>query len=197
MSQRIRSIVLLAMTAGAMTACKKKEVAPPPGPAVPPQQPTITPVTNPVTPPTNTAPTTDPGAEARARAAAIEAAKNTLTATIYFDYDKSDLRSDAQATLDSKIPLLQANPSVRLRIVGHTDERGSDEYNQALGQKRAAQALRYLEARGVASSRIDAVSMGESQPAMMGEGEASWSKNRRDEFQIVAGADQIRPAGRQ
>ena len=120
--------------------------------------------------------------------------KNTLTQVIYFDYDKSELRDDARAILDAKVPLLQRFNQVRVRISGHTDDRGSDQYNMSLGQARAFAARRYLELRGVDPSRIDIVSFGEERPSATGESEESWSRNRRDEFEIVAGAAQIRPS---
>ena len=80
---------------------------------------------------------------------------------------------------------------MRLRISGHTDERGSDEYNLALGQRRAAAARRFLETRGVDPSRIDIVSFGEERPVGMGASETAWASNRRDEFEIVAGAETL------
>ncbi|MCE9602004.1 MAG: OmpA family protein [Gemmatimonadetes bacterium] len=136
-------------------------------------------------------------AEARARAeaaarAAVEAARAAFATAIYFDLDKSDLRSDARALLDSKLPLLRANPNVRIRIAGHADDRGSDEYNVALSQKRAASAKRYLVDQGISADRIDVVGFGEERPAMMGSGEESWSKNRRDEFEIIVGGETLR-----
>jgi peptidoglycan-associated lipoprotein len=195
MTLRIRSLVFLALAAGSLTACRKKP-EPAPTPVSPPVQPP--PPVTPPTPPPSRPPVDNSAAEAAAAAArAIEAAKASLAQAIYFEYDQSDIRADAQSILDAKVPVLQANPAVRIRIVGHTDERGSDEYNMALGQRRSAAAKRYLEGRGIAAARIDVVSMGEERPAMSGEGEASWSRNRRDEFEIVAGADQIRaPGGR-
>jgi peptidoglycan-associated lipoprotein len=193
MTQQFRTLVLLAAVAGAMTACRKKPetaaqpVQGPQTPTPPPTPPSNPPVSNP-----NTTPTGPTAEEIRA---AIERVKTNITATIYFDYDKSDLTADARRILDEKVPALQQNPMVRIRVIGHTDERGSDEYNQALGQRRAAAARLYLTQRGIADGRIDVVSMGESRPAVMGEGETQWSRNRRDEFEIVAGADQIRAPG--
>ena len=128
--------------------------------------------------------------------AATEALRTTLTQVIHFDYDKSDLRDDARASLDAKVPVLQANPSVALRIAGNTDERGSTEYNLALGQRRAAEAKRYLVAHGIADSRIETVSDGEEKPVCTGHEESCWSQNRRDEFEITAGGDRlVRPSG--
>jgi peptidoglycan-associated lipoprotein len=117
--------------------------------------------------------------------------RNAITAVIHFDFDKSDLRDDARATLDSKIPVLVANPDVSIRIAGHTDERGSTEYNIALGQRRAASAKRYLTERGVAAGRIETVSFGESRPVSDGHDEASWAQNRRDEFELTSGGGRL------
>ena len=114
-------------------------------------------------------------------------ARNTLTATIYFDLDQSTLSEQSRSTLDAKLPLLNANPGMRIQVVGHADERGSDEYNLALGQRRAAAAKRYLTDRGIDAGRIDVTSRGEESPACTEESEGCWSQNRRDEFEIVAG----------
>ena len=116
-----------------------------------------------------------------------------ITASIYFDFDKSDIRTDAQATMDEKIPYLQANPGMRIRIEGNTDERGSDEYNLALGQRRAASAKKYLVDHGVDAGRIDIVSYGEERPACKDHNETCWQQNRRDDFRIlVIGSDSIK-----
>jgi peptidoglycan-associated lipoprotein len=90
--------------------------------------------------------------------------------------------------------VLNANPDTRIRIAGNTDERGSDEYNLALGQRRAAQAKRYLTQRGIADSRIDIISYGEERPAADGHDESAWSQNRRDEFEITSGGQQLKAA---
>jgi peptidoglycan-associated lipoprotein len=115
-----------------------------------------------------------------------------ITGPIYFDFDKSTIRSDAAATLDRKIPWLQANPGMRIRIEGNADERGSDEYNLALGQRRAASAKRYLVDHGIAADRFDLVSYGEERPVCTEHNEACWQQNRRDDFRIVTiGSDRI------
>ena len=126
------------------------------------------------------------------RAAALTAARNAFGTVIYFAYDKSDLSADSRAVLDAKLPLLRANANVRIRIAGHTDERGSDAYNVALGQRRAAAAKRYLVDQGIAENRIDVVSFGEERPAQAGSDETAWSKNRRDEFEIIVGGETLR-----
>jgi peptidoglycan-associated lipoprotein len=130
----------------------------------------------------------------RARMEAVNAARSAITNAIYFDYDQSELTEQSRSTLDAKVPVLNANPNVRLVIAGHTDSRGSDEYNLALGQRRAAAAKRYLVQRGIAGDRIEVRSFGEERPVASGEDESSWSQNRRDEFEITAGGDNIVPA---
>lgn len=197
MKVRVRSFVLVALVATALGACRKQpEPTPTPVVEPPPSTPTTTPVSNP-TPPPRTGPTDAEIAAARADSIRrVEEARNTLRDPIYFDYDKADLRDDARAALEAKVPILRANPSVRIRIAGHTDERGSDEYNLALGQSRAAAAKRFLEARGIDGSRVDIVSFGEERPAQNGGDDTAWSRNRRDEFEITAGADNLRAPAR-
>lgn len=118
-------------------------------------------------------------------------ARNTITAPVYFEFDKSELTSDDISKLDAKIPLLNANPDLRIRVAGHTDSRGSDEYNMALGQRRAASAKRYLTQHGIPTARIETVSFGEERPAVQGTDEASMAQNRRSEFEIIAGGDNL------
>ncbi|MEO5580999.1 MAG: peptidoglycan-associated lipoprotein Pal, partial [Gemmatimonadaceae bacterium] len=133
---------------------------------------------------------TDPACVAPPVVSVVDTA--AITAPIYFDFDKSDIRSDAAATLDRKIPWLQANPGMRIRIEGNADERGSDEYNLALGQRRAASAKRYLVEKGVDAGRFDLVSYGEERPVCTESNEDCWQRNRRDDFVIVTvGSDAI------
>jgi peptidoglycan-associated lipoprotein len=133
-------------------------------------------------------------ADASARDAASSAAsvRTTLTALVHFDYDQSDLRPEDKALLDAKIPILQANPGVTIRVSGHTDERGSDEYNLALGQRRAAAAKAYLVQHGIAESRIETISYGEERPIAQGSDESAYAQNRRAEFEITAGGQSLR-----
>jgi peptidoglycan-associated lipoprotein len=125
------------------------------------------------------------------RRAAVEAARATLTATVLFDYDRSDIRDDARSALEAKVPILTANPGVRLRVEGHTDNRGSDEYNLALGQRRAVAVKRFLTDRGIDASRIEIASYGEERPSDSSESEDGFARNRRAEFVITAGGDNI------
>ena len=133
-------------------------------------------------------------AEAAMRDAAARAAsaRTALTQMVHFDYDKSDLRPEDRAILDAKVPILQANADVKIRIAGHTDERGSDEYNLALGQRRAAAAKEYLVQRGISDSRIETVSYGEERPIAQGSDETAYQQNRRDEFEITAGPQTLK-----
>ena len=121
-------------------------------------------------------------------------ARATLTNPVMFEFDRSELTADDVARLDAKIPLLNANPGLRLRVAGHTDSRGSDEYNMALGQRRAASAKRYLTQHGIDQGRVETVSFGEERPAATGTDDSSMAQNRRAEFEIIAGGDNIRSA---
>jgi peptidoglycan-associated lipoprotein len=130
--------------------------------------------------------------------AASASARSALTAPIFFGFDRSDLNDSARTTLDAKVPVLQANPNVRLRIAGNADPRGSDEYNLALGQRRANSARRYLVQRGVPVRRLETVSYGEERRNCTEESEDCYSQNRRNEFEIIAGDENLTvPAGGQ
>jgi peptidoglycan-associated lipoprotein len=126
-----------------------------------------------------------------ALARAGEEVRSTLAAMIHFDLDKSNIRSDDMGTLDQKVAILQANPELRIRIGGHCDERGSDEYNLALGNRRAQSAKQYLVSHGIDASRIETQSWGEEKPLVDGHDESAWSQNRRDEFEIISGGDNL------
>ena len=117
--------------------------------------------------------------------------KSALLATVWFDYDRAELRDDTRAALEAKLPILQANSALRVRVQGHTDERGSDEYNLALGQRRAASVKRFFTDRGIDERRLDIVSFGRERPAVTGEDDTSRAKNRRAEFEILAGGEAL------
>ncbi|MDZ7631765.1 MAG: OmpA family protein [Gemmatimonadaceae bacterium] len=195
MNRRLVGATLLLATL-ALGACRKKPVAIDPVPTSP-----------------TTAPAIDDGAAARrareqflrdslARAAAEGAARASeaeaanlraiLEAAVLFEYDASDITDQARATLDAKLPVLRTNTALRLRISGHTDARGSDEYNLALGLRRAASTRKYLSDRGIAVSRIDVVSFGEERPAASGDDDGAFSQNRRAEFEILSGGESLR-----
>jgi peptidoglycan-associated lipoprotein len=124
-----------------------------------------------------------------------ERVKGMLAEMIHFDFDKSNLRPGDAAMLDTKIGILQANPMLRITITGHCDERGSDEYNLALGNRRALAAKEYMVNHGIAADRIMTASLGEEQPVDPGHNEDAWAQNRRDEFTITAGGDQLKAPG--
>ena len=102
--------------------------------------------------------------------------------TIHFEFDSFNLTADARATLKSNAAWLKANPSSLVEIEGHCDERGTTEYNLALGAKRARAAMDYLAALGVNSARMKTVSYGEELPACREGSEACYQRNRRDRF---------------
>lgn len=129
---------------------------------------------------------------AAAAARDAEAMRATVTQVVNYDFDKADLRDDTRQALDAKIPILNANPALTIRIAGHADARGSGEYNLQLGQRRAAAARDYLTARGVAASRIELVSYGEERPLCQTMDESCWAQNRRAEFEITAGGSPLR-----
>src|SRR2546427_6958992 len=120
---------------------------------------------------------------------AVRALLGTL---IHFDYDKALIRGGGAAGLGPKVAILQANSGLRIRISGHCDERGSDEYNLALGNRRATAAKQYLVSHGIDASRIETVSYGEERPMAQGHDEESWAQNRRDEVEILAGGDNLK-----
>jgi peptidoglycan-associated lipoprotein len=99
--------------------------------------------------------------------------------TIYFDFDSSSIKSDYNALVTAHARYLAAHPTVRVRLEGNTDERGSREYNIGLGERRAQAVRQALMLQGVADSQITTVSYGEERPAVTGHSEAAWSKNRR------------------
>ena len=117
------------------------------------------------------------------RVAKLNAQK--VLGTIYFEFDKSDLRSEALDQLGKNAEWLKANPGYRVRIEGNCDDRGTVEYNLALGDRRAVTAKKYLLKAGIESSRIETISYGEEHPADPGHNEDAWQNNRRDDFVII------------
>jgi peptidoglycan-associated lipoprotein len=128
------------------------------------------------------------------RQRAIAAARTTLEAMVFFDYDDSTIRDDAAEVLRQKVAILRASPQVQLRIEGHCDERGSTEYNLALGNRRAEAIRQFLTGFGLSENRFEIVSFGEGRPLTQGGTEQAWSRNRRGQFVISGGANMINPA---
>ncbi|MDP2957416.1 MAG: OmpA family protein [Longimicrobiales bacterium] len=133
-------------------------------------------------------------AEARTtRERAAAAARATLEELVFFDYDKSDIRDDAAAVLRRKADVLRASPQVQLRVEGHADDRGSTEYNLALGNRRAESVRQFLVGFGLPESRFSIISYGEERPLENASNESAWGRNRRAQFEITAGANAINP----
>ena len=108
-------------------------------------------------------------------------------ADINFDFDKADLRADARRTLDANIAQLKDNPDARVVIEGHCDERGTVEYNLALGQRRAHATMQYMIQQGIMENRITIISYGEERPVDPQHNEDAWAKNRRAHFDVQEG----------
>ena len=116
-------------------------------------------------------------------AAANEAQAALMDTTVfYFDFDNATIKADSKNSLIAHSQYLAANSSARVVVEGHTDERGTVEYNLALGERRGLSVSRFLQANGVTAGQIETVSFGEERPALMGHNEGSWSKNRRVEI---------------
>jgi len=124
----------------------------------------------------------DDNAGKKETAGAAAVAETVGVSDIYFDYDSSDILSSETAALEAKAAWLKANPNAKTTIEGHCDERGTSEYNLALGDRRAARAKSFLEKLGISGTRMETVSYGEEKPAVDGHNEDAWSKNRRAHF---------------
>lgn len=111
-------------------------------------------------------------------------AVSTLRERVHFEFDRSRITDEAAAVLQRKAEILRANPDLRVTIEGHCDERGSLEYNMALGQRRAESVRRYLTGLGVQGDMFQTVSYGEERPTAQGSNEQAWAQNRRAEFQV-------------
>ena len=122
------------------------------------------------------------GDETAGKEAGDAAAVISEIVDVYFDYDSSDILDSETAALEALAAWLNANPSATITIEGHCDERGTTEYNLALGDRRAARAKSYLEKLGVSSARLKTVSYGEEKPVVVGHDEDAWAKNRRAHF---------------
>ena len=112
-------------------------------------------------------------------------AEQVTSAKIYFEYDKYDLKDESKRVLTQKAALLKRFPQIKVSIQGHCDERGTEEYNLALGERRARAAQEFLIFSGVNAGQLELVSMGKLHPAAQGHNESAWSMNRRDEFLVL------------
>lgn len=173
-----RHLALLTISAAVLvSACaRKREDLPPP----PPPPATPVPLPEPSAPPPAVGTTAVPGsmADFMARAGSDR---------VFFALDRYDLDAEARATLDRQAQWLRQYPAVRATIEGHADERGTREYNLALGERRANAARNYLAAQGVAASRMTVISYGKERPAVEGSNEEAWAQNRRAVTVLVSG----------
>ncbi|HUK21819.1 MAG TPA: OmpA family protein [Gemmatimonadales bacterium] len=124
-------------------------------------------------------------------AAAREHARATLTAMIHFETGRASIRPEDAMLLDEKLAILSQHGDAKIRVSGYCDERGSDAYNQKLGMRRAEAAKQYLVKHGIDASRIETTSLGKKNPVASGHDEAAWSQNRRDEFEILSGTENM------
>jgi peptidoglycan-associated lipoprotein len=118
--------------------------------------------------------------------------RGTLEQMVFFDYDSSSIRADSRQTLDAKVPLLRQYTGFTIVVEGHADERGSTEYNLALGSRRAASVVDYLVGFGLQGNRFRTFSYGEERPLAMGSDESAWARNRRAEFRVSGGMTEQR-----
>jgi peptidoglycan-associated lipoprotein len=193
----LRRFVAPVMAATLLVAACKKEAPPPPAPTGPSEEELARRRADSIAAVRSAAEAAArERAEAEARAArerAAAAARVTLEDMVFFDYDKSDIREDAAAVLRRKADVLRVSPQVQLRIQGHADERGSTEYNLALGNRRAEAVRQFLAGFGLAGDRFSIISYGEERPLEARSDESAWSRNRRAQFEITAGANAINP----
>ncbi|MBI5266257.1 MAG: peptidoglycan-associated lipoprotein Pal [candidate division Zixibacteria bacterium] len=144
------------------------------------------PVTPPPAPVETTKPEVKPEPEQPKQPEAKPELREEQLQTVYFDFDKYNLRPDAKSSLDANFALLQQYSNVIIKIEGHCDERGTVEYNLSLGEKRAKSVMDYLTGLGVSASRVTIVSYGKERPLDAGHNETAWAKNRRAEFRVVS-----------
>lgn len=107
------------------------------------------------------------------------------TETVYFDYDSSTVKGSEKSKIETVAGYLKSHSAAAVKVEGNCDERGTEEYNRALGERRALAIREYLINSGIASTTVDTVSFGEDKPAVQGHGEAAWKKNRRGEFVVL------------
>jgi len=181
-----RSVGLLSLVTlvAAGAACSKTPAATAPA-AQPTPAPTAPPTT--VSPEKGFEPT--PSKEPTVEALPSDIAKINAAGylkDVFYDFDKADVREDQRDALAKDSDWLKKYPTIRFRIEGHCDERGTREYNLALGERRASAAKEYLASLGIDSSRMETVSYGKERPFDPGHDEAAWAKNRRAHFLVTA-----------
>jgi peptidoglycan-associated lipoprotein len=185
MSRKTLIVLLMALTVVSVGACKKKPTTNPDMVIKPTTvEPTATEVSSAPEPTIRGDQTPDPLSGDLQEAAAY-AMQQGLLGDIFFDYDQFELRQDARDRLAQNAKFLTAHPEFILTIEGHADERGTNDYNLALGEKRSNAAKDYLATLGVGGDRLRTVSYGEERPFCGESAEACWSQNRRAHFTIT------------
>jgi peptidoglycan-associated lipoprotein len=176
MKKPILLLIALALVT-ALPACGKKKIPPPPPPPAP-----VAPEAPPPAPPPPEQPQVAPQVDEYARLQAMSAdeiEKLGLLGNVYFDYDSADIRDSERATLAKDADVLKKYDFLRVTIEGHCDERGTIEYNIALGERRAQAVINYLVTLGVPAQRLKNVSYGKEVPVCSESNEACWRQNRR------------------
>lgn len=180
---RTLSLTALAIASLATAACASN---PPPEPAPAPTETAVVtpPVVTPPKPPTNVTPPVPTGPAAGSKADfAVKA-----TDRVYFGYDMYNLDGDSNKSLASQVAWLKQFPSTRVEVQGHADERGTRDYNIALGERRAQAVKSYLVSQGIAETRIQTISFGKDKPLDMGHDEAAWARNRNAYTNVIVEA---------
>ena len=189
-ARTVASLLPIISLALLLAGCPKRPAmtaatAPPPLPpaaAAPPTPAAPVPAPAPVAPAPVAPPTAAPAPAPVAPAPPKEYRSNAALNQIFFAFDKADIRPDDAQTLGASAAYLKANPNQLVLIEGHCDERGTSEYNLALGERRAKAAQNYLVSNGVEASRITTISYGKERPSCIAKNEACWAKNRNDTF---------------
>jgi len=173
-------VLVVAVALSFTAACKKKPKEVPPPPPQVKEQPKVEKVEQPVVKePVLTE------EEIYLQKSLEQINREKPLATIYFDYDKALIRDDAKPVLEANATWLTKFKTIKILIEGHCDERGTEEYNLALGEKRAKATMDYLVNLGLAAGRMKVISYGKSQPVDPGHTEAAWQKNRRAQFLVI------------
>ena len=130
--------------------------------------------------------TTEPGYDDGMSPEMRAAIQQISDSRVYFAFNKYNIENQYDAVLKKEAEILKQFPAIRVRIEGNCDDRGTQEYNLALGERRARAAYEYLVQNGVNPSKLEMISYGKENPAVLGTGEAVWAKNRRDDFRVIA-----------
>jgi len=174
------ALLMVASFSFLATGCASKTEVPPEEPEAQEMAPPVEEPTEPMVMPEETAPE-EPMVESHD---ILEGRTSGPMLPVYFDFDRSNIRDDQKQRLEGNAAYLKDHPDMMIRIEGNCDERGTNEYNMALGDRRAQSAKKYLKNLGVSGSQLDTISFGEEKPLNFDHDELAWSQNRRDDFVI-------------